>query len=377
MAGKHVIILGSAYPFRGGLAEFHERLAWAFQQAGDVVEVITFTLQYPGFLFPGKTQFSPDPPPKGLTIERKLHSLNPLSWWQVGQYMRKAKPDLLIAPFWLPFMAPALGTVLRLASKQTRIISLVHNLKPHESRPGDGPLTNYYLKPNQAFVAMSTSVEADLNSWPVNKPVRYIPHPIYDTFGDPVKKAVARKHLKIEEDIPVFLFFGFIRKYKGLDLLLKAIGRSPLREKKFKVLVAGEFYDKKEEYLKLIQELNIEDKILLRDEFIPKEEVPQYFGAADLVVQPYRNATQSGISQMAYHFNKPMLVTHVGGLPEIVDHGRSGYVVDVDPQAIQSALLDFLEQSPGVFDPGIQAKKATFSWANMVAAFHELAKEVS
>lgn len=372
-----MIILGSAYPFRGGLAEFHERLARAFQQAGDVVEIITFTLQYPGFLFPGKTQFSPDPPPKGLTIERKLHSLNPMSWYRVGQYVRSAKPDLLIAPFWLPFMAPALGTVLRLAPKTTRLISLVHNLKPHESRPGDGPLTNYFLRPNQAFVAMSTSVEADLKNWPVNKPIRYIPHPIYDTFGDPVAQASARRQLHIEAEIPVFLFFGFIRKYKGLDLLLKAVGTSPLREKRFMVLVAGEFYDNKEDYESLIKELGIQDKLLLRNEFIPKEEVPKYFGAADLVVQPYRNATQSGISQMAYHFNKPMVVTNVGGLPEIVDHGQSGYVVDVDPEAIKSALLDFMDRPKGAFDEGIQAKKATFSWTNMVTAFHELATKVS
>jgi D-inositol-3-phosphate glycosyltransferase len=368
---KNIVIIGPAHPLRGGLATFDERLARAFQEEGHRVTIVTFSLQYPNFLFPGKTQFSTDPAPEGLDIQVLINSVNPFNWWSVGQKLKKIKPDLVICRFWIPFMGPCLGTILRLIKRngQTKIIGLIDNIVPHEKRLGDRPLAQYFASACDAFVVMSRAVEEEMQTFS-NRPTAYIPHPIYDTYGEKVSREVALDYLKLPTDTRYVLFFGFIRPYKGLDLLLEALNTEGARKLNIKLIVAGEFYGDEDFYRNLITSQDIENQVIVKSDFIPSEEVRYYFGAADLVVQPYKTATQSGISQIAYHFEKPMIVTNVGGLPEIVPHGEAGYVVEPTPQYIADALVDFFKNNRlNDFTEKVIDNKKRFSWKAMTDGF--------
>ncbi|OWP61967.1 glycosyl transferase family 1 [Hymenobacter amundsenii] len=371
-----VVIIGPAYPLRGGLATYNERLARAFQQAGDEVRLVTFSLQYPNFLFPGQTQFSTESGPADLNIDVSLNSVNPLSWWKVGQQLRRERPDLVIFRFWLPFMGPALGTVARLAARNghTRVVAITDNVIPHEKRPGDRPLTRYFLSACHGFVTMSRAVLADLRRLHFNQPALYRPHPLYDNFGPAKPKAAALAALGLDPAFGYLLFFGFIRAYKGLDILLEAFADERLAALPLKLIIAGEYYEDAAPYEVLIKQHSLESRLVRATDFIPNEKVVDYFCAADIVVQPYKNATQSGVSQIAYHFGRPMLVTDVGGLAELIPDGEVGYVVPPSPQAIADALVDFYEQQrEAEFMAGVEAKKREFSWEVMVAALKEVA----
>ena len=366
-----IVILGTAYPYRGGLAAFNERLAHEALAAGDQVEVLTFTMQYPDFLFPGKTQYSDDPAPKDLSIRRVMNSINPLSWIRTGQMIRRMKPDLLIIKFWIPLMAPCLGTIARIVKRGgVRVVSVLDNVIPHEPKPWDGVLIRYFIRSVDGFVAMSESVRQDcllFISKKHPKRVELCPHPLYDNFGEIVDKAEARRQLGLPETGKILLFFGFIRDYKGLDLLLRAYADARLQNEQVHLVVAGEFYNNSEKYYALEKELGLKQPVIWRTEFIPDEQVRVYFSAADLIVQPYKTATQSGVTQIAYHFRKPMLVTNVGGLAEIVPNGEVGYVTAVDPQAIADALADFCAREDSeCFRMGIEEERQKYSWSRML-----------
>ncbi len=368
---KNIVIIGPAHPLRGGLATFDERLARAFQEEGHQVSIITFSLQYPNFLFPGTTQFSSDPAPQDIDIQVLINSVNPFNWLSVGWKLKKMKPDIVICRFWLPFMGPSLGTILRLIKRNghSKIIGLIDNIIPHEKRFGDRPLAQYFASACDAFVVMSRAVEAEMKTFS-NRPTSYIPHPIYDNYGEKVEREAALSHLNLPDDTRYILFFGFIRHYKGLDLLLEALNTEGVKKLKIKLIVAGEFYDDADFYKNIISSQAIEEQVILRTDFIPSDTVRYYFGAADLVVQPYRTATQSGISQIAYHFEKPMIVTNVGGLPEIVPHGEAGYVVEPTPQYIADALVDFYENNRlNDFTNNVIENKKRFSWKAMTDGF--------
>jgi D-inositol-3-phosphate glycosyltransferase len=374
-----VVIIGPAYPLRGGLATYNERLARAFQANGDQVELITFSLQYPGFLFPGQTQYSTDPPPEGLAIKVLINSINPLSWIRVGNYLRKRKPDLVIFRFWLPFMGPCFGTMARIIARNqtTRILAITDNVIPHERRIGDLPFTKYFLHACQGFITMSRAVMQDLELLAPEKPKSYQVHPLYDNFGALLSKQTARQRLQLPPDGRYILFFGFIRAYKGLDLLLKALPDQRLRKLKVKLIIAGEFYEDATPYEALIREHQLEAHLVRATEFIPNSRVADYFCAADLVVQPYKHATQSGVSQVAYHFEKPMVVTDVGGLAESVPHGKVGYVVPPNPAAIATAIADFYAQDrEAEFRQGVAEEKKKFTWEKMVQAIYELSRRI-
>lgn len=369
---KTIKIIGPAYPFRGGIATTNERLAQEFISLGFDVEIETFTVQYPSILFPGKTQFNLKPAPENLSIKRTVNSVNPLNWINVGKRICNEKPDLIIIRYWLPFMAPCLGTIARQIRKNrhTRIICLADNIIPHEHRAGDRMLTNYFIQRIDGLIAMSKSVLAEAKTFRSNLPLEFSPHPIFDNYGERLSFEDAKQKLNLDANTKYLLFFGFIRDYKGLDLLLNAFADERLRKYPVKLLVAGEYYSSPEPYLELIKKNNLADLIELRTDFIPDEEVNLYFSAADMVVQPYKSATQSGVTQIGYHFNKPMLVTNVGGLAEIIPDGKIGYVVEPDSQNIADALVDFYENERMTeFEANIVEEKKKFSWANMVNTF--------
>jgi len=320
---KKAIIIGPAWPLRGGLASFDERLARQFTSEGYDTFIYTFSLQYPGFIFPGTTQYSSEPAPEGIRIKVCINSINPFNWLKIGNEIRELKPDLVIVRYWLPLMGPCLGTILRRVKKNdfTKVICIADNVVPHEHRPGDRLFTQYFVKPIDAFVTMSEKVRNDLYTF-TSKPAQQIVHPLYDNFGEAVPKNEARVKLSLPENEKIILFFGFIRKYKGLDILLEAMNDERIRQSDIKLLVAGEFYEDRKEFDALMAELGIAPQLILRTGFIADSEVRYYLSAADFVIQPYRNATQSGVTPLAYHFEKPMLVTNVGGLPDLVPDGK-------------------------------------------------------
>ena len=372
-----IAILGTAWPYRGGLAVYNERLAREFAVEGDDVTVYTFSLQYPSFLFPGKTQFSTEPAPKDLRIVRTLNSVNPFSWIKTGRAIKRMEPDILIIKFWLPFMGPSLGTAARITrhNGKTRVVSILDNIIPHEHRPGDRLMARYFTRSVDGFIAMSESVLDDLGQFDTIKPRIFCRHPLYDNFGPTATREESLRFLELDERPRYMLFFGLIRDYKGLDLLLKAYADIRFRSMNVRLIVAGEFYSGSEKYLELEKELGLEGMIVWKSDFVPDSEVRYCFGAADIIVQPYKSATQSGVTQIAYHFEKPMLVTDVGGLAEIVPDGKVGYVVKPETDAIADALVDFFGNGrQEQFTDGILQEKKKYAWSNMTRSVRKAAE---
>lgn len=377
---QKVVIIGPAHPLRGGLASFDERLARAFQQQGDDVVIYTFSLQYPGFMFPGTTQYSSEPAPTDIRIKVCINSINPLNWLVVGNRLKNYKPDVIVVRYWLPVMGPCLGTILRRAKANghTRVVAITDNVLPHEKRPGDKPFTKYFLAACDAFVTMSEKVMQDLRLFS-QKPAQQVTHPLYDNFGEQLSKAEARRYLHVPVDGKIILFFGFIRKYKGLDILLEAMKllRDNPATKEIRLLVAGEYYEDRKPYDELIASLGIEDQLILRTDFIQDSEVKYYLSAADFVIQPYRNATQSGVTPLAYHFEKPMLVTNVGGLPGFVPHKRVGIVAEPNPAAIADGIAALYRLGEDYFLPYLREEKQKYNWAILIDAIKQLAAETA
>lgn len=366
-----IVVISPAHPLRGGIAALSERLAQAMQEAGNEVVIYSFSLQYPSFLFPGKTQFTDEPAPDGLRIETCINSVNPWTWWTTGRRIARERPDRVVVRYWLPFMGPCLGTIVRVmnwfSKKKVHTTAVVDNIIPHEKRPGDWMFSKYFTGACTDFLVMSGSVGEEIKTF-TDKPVRLAPHPIYDTYGTPMDKGMARKELGVPADVPVALFFGFIRAYKGLDILLQALPKAP----GIHLIIAGEPYESWAPYQAIIDDNGLASRVHLFTDFIPSTQVRVFFSAADIVAQPYRTATQSGISQIAYHFEKPMIVSNVGGLPEIVTDGVSGYVTDPDPAPIAVALSDFFKNNrEATMIKGVQQEKERFSWRYFLAKLLE------
>ena len=372
---KSIVIVGPAYPLRGGLATYNQLLATKLQEQGHSVRIVTFSLQYPNILFPGKTQYSTDLKPENIEIEVSLNSVNPLNWLSLGNTLRKEKPDLVIFRYWMPFMGPSLGTLGRIIrkNKHTKVVTIADNIIPHEKRFFDTPFTKYFVNSCDGFVTMSESVLEDLKQFDSTKPVAYNPHPMYESFGPQLDKADARKKLGLAENGKYLLFFGFIRKYKGLDILLRAFADERIQEAGIKLIIAGEYYDKPEEYQAIIEEHGLEKALVQANDFIPDSEVSTYFSAADMVVQTYKTATQSGVTQIAYYYHNPMLVTDVGGLAELVPHNKVGYVTSTDIKEMADAILDFYENKrEAEFVENIKTERLRFTWESMIAKLFEV-----
>lgn len=371
-----IIIVGTSHPYRGGIAAFTDRLATEFVKEDVDIEVVTFKLQYPSFLFPGKTQYSDSKAPEGFPISRKVNSINPLNWIKVGKEIRKKNPDIVIFTYWMSFFAPCFGKIARVIkrNRHTKCIGLVHNMISHEKSLLDKMFPPYFVKAMDGFVALSKSVLDDIASLDRhNKPRVFAPHPLYDHFGEIMDRAEAVKHLNLDPNYRYFLFFGLVRAYKGLDLLIDAFADERLRKYPMKLLVAGEFYDDPKPYLEQIKKHDLKDFVIIENQYINDDDVKYYFNSSEMVVQPYKSATQSGVTQIAYHFEKPMLVTNVGGLGEIIPNGKVGYVVEPNPSAIADALVDFCENDRyDMFVEGVRDEKKKYQWSNMTAAIKKM-----
>ena len=369
----NIVILGTAYPFRGGLATFNERLARQLQAEGHTVEVITFTLQYPSFLFPGKTQYSTEKAPTDLRISQQVHSCNPFNWIKVGHRIRKMQPDMLITCYWMAFFAPCYGMIQRIVQRngKTRCIALVHNMIAHEPSILDKLFAPFFVRHTDGFVALSESVVQDINRFDHGtKPKTSYPHPIYDHYGDQMSKEEACQALHLNPENQYMLFFGLVRAYKGLDLLLDAFGTVKDQLPNLQLIIAGEFYEDEDKYRAQIANNGLTDRVIIKNEFIADADLRKYFGAADLIVQPYKSATQSGVTQVAFHFEKPMLVTNVGGLGEIVHDHKMGYAVEPNADAIAAALTDYYthNRQPD-YTSYLIKEKDKYSWSRLAESF--------
>ena len=368
---QKVVIIGPAYPLRGGIASFNERLAAQFIQQGYDTSIYTFSLQYPSILFPGNTQYSTEAAPTDVAIKVCINSIWPPNWIKIGLELKKLRPNIIVVRYWLPFMGPCLGTILRLVCKNnfTKIVCIADNIIPHEKRIGDKIFTSYFLKPINKLIVMSQKVKDDAKIFDANKPTTLILHPLYDNFGDKIDKQIARKKIGINLDDKIILFFGFIRKYKGLDILLDALALIKAKGNvSFKVLIAGEFYEDRKAFDEQVAKLSLQNMLILHTDFIPNTEVQYYFCAADVVIQPYRNATQSGVTPLAYHFEVPMIVTNVGGLPDLVANGKVGLVGEPNAEDIANKITQYFNTNSSYFIENIKEEKKKFSWATLVEA---------
>ena len=358
-----IVILGPAHPYRGGLASIMETMAREYISRGDEVKIYTFSLQYPSILFPGKSQTVDTPAPEDLHIERLVNTCNPINWLIVGNRIRRERPDMVLMKYWTPFMAPCFGTIARIARRNgvTKVVCQIDNVEPHEHHIIDRPFNRYYLGAVDGFVYMSEQVHRELAEY-TSPPALFSPHPMFSNFGDRVERADACRKLGLDEKCNYLLFFGLIREYKGLDILLEAW--KSVRREGVKLIVAGEFYESKEKYEPMLNALG--DSVILHDRFIADEDVKYYFSVADALVLPYKTATQSGVTQIAYNFCTPMVVTRVGGLPEIVPDDVVGYVCTSTVDGVAKAIDD-LYQSDNIerFRRNIIEERKRFSWSAM------------
>ncbi len=369
-----IIIVGTAWPLRGGISHYNALLYRELGKKHDV-QIITFRRQYPRLLFPGKTQQETAGELVRVPAEELVDSINPFNWVAVGNEIRRRAPDLVVFKYWLPFFGPCFGTIARRAKRnpRTAVIYICDNVVPHEHRPGDVAFTRYAFRAADAFIVQSDAVEKDLlKFWP-GAQYRKVPHPVYNIFGEPVEKQTARAALGITSP-RVLLFFGYVRAYKGLGLLLEALARVN-KTLDVTLMVVGEFYDDEQKYRTQIRELGLESNVIVNAYFVPNDRVALYFSASDAVILPYLSATQSGIAQIAYNFDRPVIATDVGGLGEVVIDGRTGYLV---PPSSRDALADaivrfFTENREPEFTAQVAVEKRKYTWEALANALTELA----
>jgi D-inositol-3-phosphate glycosyltransferase len=368
-----ITILSTAYPLRGGISHFVGLLFNELKE-NHKVNILTFKRQYPSILFPGKSQIESGETVEEIPTSVLVDSINPLNWIKVGLKIKKDSPDLLIYKYWMPFFAPCFGTISRIAkkNKKTKILVICDNIIPHENKPGDRSLTKYFFSVVDFFVVLSRKVQKDLISLIPAARNKFLVHPIYSVFGDSVEKSAAKKHLNINEEKTI-LFFGFIRDYKGLDNLLEAMAL--LKDKiNLKLIIAGEFYSNEDKYKKLIAKLEIENRLFLFTDFIPTSDVKYYFSSCDAVILPYKDATQSGIVQIAMNFKKPVIATNVGGLGEVILNNKTGFIVEKEsPKDLADAILEFyVEKKEPEFIKNIEKELEKYSWKRFTEGIMEL-----
>ncbi len=370
-----IVIISTAYPLRGGIAHYVSLLYQHLSKRHEV-SVITFKRQYPKILFPGKSQEEKGEVSFRLPSLEVIDTLNPFTWYKAGRIAAAEKPDLVIFKYWMPFFAPAFGVAARVAKKKSgcKVLFICDNVLPHERTPIDRALTSWLFKTGDYFIVQSRSVEKDLLSVVDEPSYRFVPHPVYEIFGKPIEKSEARRRIGIEEGENVALFFGYVRKYKGLHVLIDAV-RKALGKIKMKLLVVGEFYDDEESYRQQIEKLNLKNEVKVVSDYIPNDEVATYFSAADVVILPYIDATQSGIVQIAYNFDKPVITTDVGGLAEVVLDGETGLIVHPNSRDELAGAIDrfFSEKLAEKFSESVAEQKRLYSWDNLVNAIEELA----
>ena len=364
-----IALIGPFPPYRGGISMFNYSLAKELQKHHEIFK-ISFSLQYPKYFFPGKSQKSSF---QDNDIIEIINSINPFSWIKTANYINKISPDVIIFQYWLPFFAPAFTSIAKKIKKtcKSKIIVNCNNIVPHEPRKIDSILTRNFFKHCDSFIVMSETVEKDLLDINSQSIYKKTPHPIYDLFGKSISKEKARKYLKIGDE-KLILNFGLVRKYKGLDILIQSAKILKKQLNQFKIMVVGECYDNQSEYIQMAKENNVEDVIDFTFEFIPNENVKYFFCASDLVVLPYRTATQSGIIPIAYHFNMPVVASNVGGLPENIQNNETGIICEPSPESIANGIINYFDSDLFIYKENIEQYKKQYTWKTFAKKIMEL-----
>jgi D-inositol-3-phosphate glycosyltransferase len=370
------VLVGPAYPLRGAMSHFGALLADALRVRGHETWALSFKRQYPNFLFPGKTQEDPGRELASVDSVALLDSIGPLSWLRSIGWINSKRPDCVIFNYWMPFFAPCYASIAFWCRKHgVRTLFICHNIAPHEKRPGDRFLTRLALAWVDRFIVLSEAVQKDLLDFLPNAAYRLTPHPVYDRFGPAVPRMEARNKLGIREE-KVILFFGYIRPYKGLSTLIEAMPM--IAELPVRLTVAGEFYEGKKETEEMIARLGLSSRVTVIDRYLPNEVIPDYFCAADVVVLPYVSATQSGVVRLAYHYERPVVVTDVGGLAGMVEEGRTGYVVPPrNPEALASAIREILSKPTDFFGPHIRKAGQSATWEGLTNVVESLMEDTT
>lgn len=369
----NIVLIGPVYPYKGGIAHYTSLLCKALREEHNVT-MLSYKLQYPKLLFKKEQKDFANDSFKVENTQYWLNTANPFNWLKTAIQINKLKPEVLLIQWWHPYFAPCYYFLTRLC-KKTKIIFTCHNVFPHERFPMDRMLAKLVLKSGDGFIVHSKADGEELLS--VKKDANYIvtPHPTYNAFRlKGMSKEEARDLLGISKETPMLLFFGFVRKYKGLSYLLEAMPQILSKIPETQLWVVGDFGEDREEYVQLIRERGIEDNIRLVEGYIPDKEVEKYFAASDLVVLPYVSATQSGIIQIAYGFEKPVIATMVGGLPDVVKDGSTGYLVPAgNSQAIAEKVVRFFTKDKDIdWDCNIRENEVEFSWETMAGKIAKL-----
>lgn len=380
---KKIILIGPAYPYRGGNALFVTSTYESLKNHFDV-KIYNYKLLYPSFLFPGTTQFDKSKEQVfNVPNERVVNSINPFNWFKVARMLKKENADLVVFDWWHPFFGFCHGVISFLIRKKYRnkILFITENVVSHEANAIDKFLTRIGLKSASKFLALSGIVEKEVQQFSKGKKVYRSELPVYDCYkqNENIDIKKLKQELGFEEDSLVLLFFGYVRKYKGLDFLIEAFPKILLQHPNAKLLIVGEFYDDPKEYLELIKKLRVEEKVKLINQFVPNEDVAKYYHVSDVVILPYRSATQSGILNVAYGFNKPVIVTDVGGLAEFVDEGKTGFVVKPNsPDAIVEGNNKFVNSKTTTdFAVHIQERSRKNSFNNLSEVFEKILDEIT
>ncbi len=378
------VIIGTAYPLRGGIAQYVGLLYKSLLENGHEVKILTFSRQYPKILFPGKSQQEEGEPGVQVESELVIDSINPFTWYHTAKLAADFEPDAVIFKFWLPFFAPAYGVIarrvkklLRKKGKQTKIVYIADNVIPHEKRPGDMQLISYAFKSVDTFIVQSTAVEKDLKQVKPDAKYMRLEHPVFESFPPAISQAEAREKLQIPDTADVLLYFGFIRKYKGIDIAIQAIAEVAKKRPEILLIVAGEAYSGEADYKQLAKDLGVLDKnVMFCDRYISNDDVPIFFSAANASLLPYRSATQSGVVQISYHYNLPVIATNVGGLPEIVVNDVSGLIApEATPASVATAIERYFDKDlEAALREGVKAEKKKYSWKTFVEGIERLVR---
>ncbi|HET9136453.1 MAG TPA: glycosyltransferase, partial [Candidatus Kapabacteria bacterium] len=378
------VIIGTAYPLRGGIAQYVGLLYKALVDRGHDAKIITFSRQYPKILFPGKFQEEQGSPGVAVESLQVIDSLNPLTWREAGKRAAEFEPDAIIFKFWLPFFAPAYGLIARTAKKilrkkgkNVKIIFIADNVIPHEKRPLDRELTNYAFKVVDHFIVQSSAVERDLKIVKPDAKYLRLEHPVFESFGAAISREHARKQLGLPDSAEVLLYFGFIRKYKGIDIAIRAVAQAAKTRPNLLLVIAGESYSGEEDYKALAKQLGLLDtNVKFFDQYISNDDVSLYFSSANAALLPYRSATQSGVVQIAYNYDLPVIATNVGGLPEIVVDGKSGLIAsEATPESVAEAIEKYFNGSlESTLRAGVRAEKPKYTWATFVEGIERISR---
>jgi glycosyltransferase involved in cell wall biosynthesis len=374
-----IALIGLTHPFRGGIAHYTTRLYRALAEKHNV-QFYALSRQYPKLLFPGKTQIDESEAAWVAPHDACIDSINPVTWITTAKSIARQKPQLAIFSWWHPFFAPSFGSIAHLARILADVPScfLCHNALPHESSVVDKLLSRYAFAAGSIFVAHSKQDRDNLKRLRPNAIVHQNPHPTYDMFADSdrLTKEEAKRKLDLEGK-RVLLFFGFIREYKGLDVLLEAVESLPEKDN-YHLLVVGEFYEDRAKYQASLDRLTASGRLTLVDRYVANEEVPLYFSAADLLMVPYLTATQSGVIQIGYAFETPVVATQVGGIPEVVRDGETGYLIEPgQPEPMRSAIMHhFAEGDPQKIATAIEQENYKYSWERMVETIERVHSEL-